>query len=647
MVHPSAEPRSVLRLFAGYALLSLIPVVALAGVLVASLRDEARQRGLAEGRSQAVLVSDSAIEPLLDGHPLDEGLTDGERARLARLVRHGMRESGVLRLRLRDIKGAVVFSDDGSGFGGAADDEAIEAAHGEAVAAITRLNRDSNDHGPEGERAVEAYQALHAPNGTVTGVLELYLPYAPIDRDVTSGLHRLYRDLAAGLAMLWAAGFVISATVSRGLRRQLRVNRRLAERDVLTGLPNRTQFQALAASALAEDGPVAVALLDLDRFKEINDTVGHQNGDQVLVDVAARLASLLPDGDIVGRLGGDEFGIVVRHAGTSEEVLRRLEGLTRHDVELGGLPLSVEASIGVALAPYDGVGIDELLQRADVAMYVAKGRHGGVVRYDRDQDHYATTNLELLADFRAGVGAGQLVLHYQPKSELPDGRVEAVEALVRWNHPTRGLLYPDAFIPLVEPTDLMDDLTDAVLATALVDMQSFDDGISVSVNVSARNLGRADFAGRVVSRLTATGTPSRRLVVEITETALVTDPERAAAQLRVLHDAGVRVSIDDFGQGQTALRYLASLPVDELKIDRSFVGDMLEDPAHDAIVRSIIDLGHSLQLQVVAEGVETSDVAEALAGYGCDVLQGYLVARPMPPDALTTWLASRAEALSR
>jgi diguanylate cyclase (GGDEF)-like protein len=637
----------VLRLFAAYAFLSLLPVVALGAVLVGSLQREARQRGIDAGRAQAVLVADAAIEPLLDGHPLDEGLTPGEQQRLARLVRHGMRQSGVVRLRLRDTRGLVVFSDDGSGFAGEPDDEAQEAARGETLVAVTRLNEDANDHGPLGERAVEAYQPLYGDDPTrAVGVLELYLPYAPIDQDLTEGLHRLYRDLAVGLAMLWTAGFAVSFTVSRGLRRQLRLNRYLAEHDALSGLPNRVQFHALAGRAVA-DGDVAIALVDLDRFKEINDTIGHHNGDAVLVEVGHNIAAALGAGDVVARLGGDEFGIVLRHVTDVEEVAARLRSFTRHDVELDGLPLSIEASIGFVVAPEDGQDVDHLLQRADVAMYVAKAGHAGVVRYDAGQDHYDTANLELLAAFRRGVAAGELVLHYQPKEGVADGRVRAVEALVRWNHPTRGLLYPDAFIPLVEPTDLVDDLTDAVLLRALGDVRSLGDDVSVAVNISARNLARPDFGARVVGMLHDADVPAGRLVVEVTETALLTDPERATTQLRELHDAGVRVSIDDFGQGQTALSYLATLPVDELKVDRSFVSDMLQDAAHGAIVRSVVDLGHNLGLQVVAEGVETADVAHALDSYGCDVLQGYLVARPMPLDALVDWLSHRVLAVTQ
>jgi predicted signal transduction protein with EAL and GGDEF domain len=359
----------------------------------------------------------------------------------------------------------------------------------------------------------------------------------------------------------------------------------------------------------------------------------------MLVDLARRYEGLLRPGDRLARLGGDEFGIVLRDIADADDAIERLQPLTRQDVEVSGLPLSVEASIGVALAPDDGDDVDQLLQRADVALYLAKAGRSGVVRYTAGDDHYDARNLELLADFRTGVEAGELVLHYQPKVSIPRGHVEAVEALVRWNHPRHGLLYPDSFVPLVEPTDLVDRLTEVVLASALRDMASIDPTMAIAVNVSARNLARADFARRVVAQLDDAGVSPTRLIVEITETALLHDPARAAAVLRELHAAGVRVSIDDFGQGQTSLNYLATLPVDELKIDKSFVSDMLTEPAHAAIVRSVVDLGHNLGLTVVAEGVETAPIHLALIDYGCDVAQGYLFARPMPFADLRAWLS--------
>jgi EAL domain-containing protein (putative c-di-GMP-specific phosphodiesterase class I) len=278
-------------------------------------------------------------------------------------------------------------------------------------------------------------------------------------------------------------------------------------------------------------------------------------------------------------------------------------------------------------------------------MYMAKTNHVGVIRYDPDQDDYDASKLGLIAELRTAIDAGQLVLHYQPKACLQDGTVEAVEALVRWQHPTRGLLYPDTFLPIAEQTDLIDKLTEWVMDTALDDIRDLDrrnNKLSVAVNVSARSLSRADFASRVEAALVKASVSPTRLIVEITETALVTDPTRAATVLARLDAAGVRVSIDDFGKGQTSLGSLSALPVHELKIDKSFVADMLSNPAHAAIVRSIVDLGHNLSMRVIAEGVETEEVLASLRLTGCDVVQGFLLARPMSSRKLQKWLQEHA-----
>ncbi|MGZ4671558.1 MAG: putative bifunctional diguanylate cyclase/phosphodiesterase, partial [Ilumatobacteraceae bacterium] len=286
---------------------------------------------------------------------------------------------------------------------------------------------------------------------------------------------------------------------------------------------------------------------------------------------------------------------------------------------------------------------DELLQRADVAMYVAKTKQVAAVRYDVRDDHYSAGNFGLIGELREGIDNGELVLHYQPKVLAINGRLEAVEALARWQHPVHGILNPDKFIPLAEHTDLIDNLTMWALTTALTEIRRLGpmaSDVAVSVNVSARNLARADFAERVVGILKRLGVPAHRLVVEITETALLTDPLRAASVLDELASAGVNISLDDFGCGQTLLGYLSTLPLHELKIDKSFVTDMMTDAAHDAIVRSIIDLGHNLGLRVVGEGVETTAVLLRLRASGCDVVQGFLLGRPMTFDQLARWMAT-------
>jgi EAL domain-containing protein (putative c-di-GMP-specific phosphodiesterase class I) len=275
-------------------------------------------------------------------------------------------------------------------------------------------------------------------------------------------------------------------------------------------------------------------------------------------------------------------------------------------------------------------------------MYLAKESRTGQARYDSVRDHYDAGKLALVAELRRAIEGGELVLHYQPKAWVRSGAVCAVEALVRWQHPQRGLVPPDAFLPVAEQTGLIEPLTRWVLNTALEQVRRWGEefeSLTMSVNVSARNLSRPDFADMVLAALDTAGVPAHRLVLEITETALLTDPETAAQVLGRVAAAGVRVSIDDFGQGHTSLGYLSTLPLHELKIDKSFVADLPVNAGHAAIVRSIVELGHNLGLQVVAEGVETEQIVDVLAAVDCDIAQGYLLARPMPPDQLPGWLA--------
>jgi diguanylate cyclase len=644
------QPRSSKRLFAAYAAITLVPVLVLGIVLANNIRAAADRRGLAEGISEAKLVAQTAVGPQLEGHPLTNGIDGNERDRLRRLTATAVSERDVLRLRLRDLSGRVVFSDDGSGLGEKPEDEAVEAASGHTVARLTRLNSDSDDSGRTGVESVEVYLPLNARRtGQRVGVLELYLPYAPIGRDVTGGLHQLYLYLAIGLTLLYLVLFLITASVSRGLRRQSSLNAFLAEHDPLTELPNRALFHRRAKEALVAAGDghesVAIAIVDLDRFKEVNDTLGHHNGDRLLTELAGRLQAQMRAGDTVARLGGDEFGLVLRNVPDAEPALERFREVIDREVDLSGLPLTIQASVGFATAPDDGTDVDDLLQRADVAMYIAKTQHLGVARYDPSLDHYDASSLSLVSELRRAIDAEQLILHYQPQVTLKDGRIHAVEALVRWQHPVDGLLPPGRFLPLAEQTDVIDKLTRWVFESALREVGHLDpaaDGLSVAVNVSARSLGRRTFADDVIEILDKLQMPADRLIVEVTETALLADPARAATVLARLADAGVRISLDDFGQGQTSLGYLSALPLHELKIDRGFVGDMLANPAHAAIVRSIIDLGHNLGLRVVGEGVEDDETHDGLRAVGCDIAQGYLLARPAPLVDLETKLRAYA-----
>jgi diguanylate cyclase (GGDEF)-like protein len=640
------------RLFAVYAIVSAIPVIALGFILADGFRSEARQRGLGEGRSEAALIAATAVGPLLDGRPLGAGLSREETRRLQRLVRGSIGRT-VLRLRLRNDAGRVVFSDDGTGFDAPPDDDTIAAAHGHVIAHLTRLNGDDNARngtpGDLGPRAVEIYLPLRAGHPThIVGVLELYLPYAPIDHDVSRLLATLYRDLAIGLGSLYLVLFAITASVSSRLRRESARNAFLAGHDVLTGLPNRTAFQKRVALALAQSTrsgvPAAIAVLDLDRFRAINDALGHAHGDAVLRELAGRLTATLGDEAFVARLGGDAYGVVLTDGEGAAPRLWRLRETLDREVSVGGVTLAAQASIGYALAPADGDHADALLQRADVAMYAAKDQHAGVTRYEPSLDQHDAAGLSLVAELRHAIDDDELVLHYQPQQELDGDRVVALEALVRWQHPTHGLLFPDRFLGLAEQTDVIDHLTRWVLRRALRDADELGRATGftprVAVNVSARSVGGGTLADDVLAALAERAFEPGRLVIEVTETTILADPQRAAIELGRLTDAGVRVSLDDFGQGQTSLRHLSTLPLHELKIDREFVGDMDADCAHGAIVRSMIELGHNLGFQVVAEGVETEAVRDQLREAGSDLIQGYLLSRPLGLEQIAAWLTA-------
>jgi diguanylate cyclase (GGDEF)-like protein len=649
MLGRAAIRRSTPRLLLSYALMTLVPVLLLGVALGLSFRGISTRRGLDEGKRQALLVAQTAIEPHLDARPLTSNLSRGDYDALEGLVRTAVADKYVLRLRVRDLSGLVVFSDDKSGLHQRGDDdEALAAAHGDIVAKLTHLNADGNDHGPVGVAAVEVYMPLNA--GTPArrvGVLEVYLPYGPIAADVNAGLHALYLDLALGLAALLVVLFVITLSVSRGLRHELRVNAFLAHHDTLTELPNRALFIERAQEAVARatrGGRTAtLAIVDLDHFKDINDTLGHPSGDALLTELGRRLSGSMNSGDTVARLGGDEFGIVLRDAPDPAAALLRFSELIAAEIEVRRLRLSLAPSIGYVTVSDALTSVETLMQQADVAMYAAKTQHAVLTEYRPGLDRYDASDLELVAQLRRAISDDELVLHYQPQVDVHTGEIVAAEALVRWQHPQQGLLPPARFLPMAEQTDLIERITEWVLARALEDVQLLNRSgsrIAVAVNVSARSMIRADFAQQVITALEVSGIGPEQLVIEVTETALLTDPRRARAVLAELSAAGVSISIDDFGQGQTSLGHLPQLPIDELKIDRSFVTDMNLNEPHAAIVRSVIELGHNLSMRVVAEGVEDEAGVTSLRALDCDLVQGYHLARPMPLELLLECLAT-------
>ena len=420
--------------------------------------------------------------------------------------------------------------------------------------------------------------------------------------------------------------------------------------DSLTGLPNRLHFHDALAARLADGARAAVLLLDLDRFKDVNDTLGHDKGDALLREVGERLRSVLRAGDLVARLGGDEFAILLPDVDRPEAAVT----VARSVVEVLGLPfrlddvsVAVGASVGVALAPEHGTEGPLLLQRADVAMYTAKGDQTGVELYDLSRDDHTRQRLALVGELRDAIAAGDLDVHFQPQVDLVDGRVVGAEALVRWTHATRGMIPPDEFIPVAEQAGLIGPLTRLVLDRALAACASWRThapDVRVSVNLSARSLLNESLPDEVLAAIVGAGLPPGALCLELTETSAMLDPRRTLPVLNRLHALGITIALDDFGTGHSSLAYLRRLPVGEIKIDKSFVLGMSEDRFDEAIVCSIIDLARHLLVPVVAEGIEDAAVAERLRREGCAIGQGYGFARPMPAASFEAWLRTAVAA---
>jgi diguanylate cyclase (GGDEF)-like protein/PAS domain S-box-containing protein len=552
----------------------------------------------------------------------------------------------------------------------------FEATYTSALAGIMTLD-------PEGQ-IVDANPALQAlmgyPEEEFTGSLAVDYVH-PDDREAMLDMYRSrshgegsatleHRILCKGGEVLWvnsSVSFVRGADgepslaivmvqdvtqrkrTEQALVAQSALNEHQARHDPLTGLANRTLFgerieRALAA-AQADGNLVAVMVIDMDRFKEVNDSLGHHAGDELLREVAGRLTGALRSSDPVARIGGDEFGILLPtpngHADVTAAVERLIDSLDE-PIGVEGLPLVVEASIGIALFPDDGADIDTLMRAADVAMYTAKEEKAGYAFFDGNTRQLDLARLTLVGELRRALEKHELILHYQPQARLSDGSVGSVEALLRWNHPERGLIPPAEFIPLAQQTGLIRPLTLYVMGEAIRQCREWEhEGhrLSVAVNVSVRNLLDIEFPKQVQALLDAWRLDAARLEVEITEDAVLTNPIRTKAILDELAAMGVRLSIDDFGTGYSSLAYLKRLPITQIKIDRSFVMGMATNEDDATIVRSTIDLGRNLGLDVVAEGVEAEAIWNELRTLGCTIAQGYYLSRPLPPEELSRWLS--------
>ncbi|MEW6353740.1 MAG: EAL domain-containing protein [Pseudomonadota bacterium] len=468
--------------------------------------------------------------------------------------------------------------------------------------------------------------------------------FAAGDFSVQSGLHGNDELARIGRAFDRMARTIEADSVR--LRESTLLLEHQALHDRLTNLPNRVLLEDRLKQAMLRgargDKPLALLVMDLDRFKDVNDTLGHHAGDLLLQQVALRLHSALRKSDTIARLGGDEFAVLLpeadgeRAARAASKIVTALE----RPFLSGGRSFAIGASIGIALFPDHGADHITLLRRADVAMYAAKRARSGYAIYDPEQDQGSLMQLTLTSELARAIKNNELLLHYQPQVDMRSGRVVNAEALVRWQHPQAGLMFPDKFILVAERTGLIKPLTAWVLDEALRQTAAWRGAgtpLSVAINLSASNLSEPQLCAHIAGRLRAWGTPPADLELEITESAIMIEPERALSVLTQMDEMGLRLSIDDFGTGYSSLAYLKKLPIDHIKIDKSFVMNMTADGNDAVIVRSTIDLAHNLGLKVIAEGVESQEVWDMLARYGCDMAQGYFISQPLAPADFAIW----------
>ena len=631
-----------------FGIVSALAIITLGLVLSQILEGFVRDRAVLTAKQSIEAAARVGVQPHITEADLKNGFTTRRYANLQEILGgEELLDGTVAEYTIWNSDLETVYSADASKVG----ESATQADHLEAALA-GRSGATKKTMTVDGEDSEQLhvfvplrFQADEPPRG----VLEIALPYRPIAHAITDDARQLQGILLAGLVLLYLALFHLVRDASKRLRHQAKTNEYQAFHDILTGLANRALFKDRVQQAIRvgerENRVLAVMLMDLDRFKEINDTLGHHKGDQVLKHVAARLNEVLRDTDTVARLGGDEFAILLPTLPDPAAALHVAEkirdNLTR-PMAIENMSLEVRGSIGISFFPGHGEDVDLLLQRADVAMYLAKASGNAYEVYTAERDQYSPARLALVSELRRGMEDEEFVLHYQPKVDLQTGESYMVEALIRWDHPMRGMIPPNDFIPLAEHTGLIEPLTMYVLDKALRQVSQWREqelDLTVAVNMSPRNLLDLRFPEHVDELLKKWKLPPGCLQLEITESTLVSDPTRAMGILSRLNQMRVEMSIDDFGTGYSSLGHLSQLPVKELKIDKSFVMNMVHDEADAIIVRSTIDLGRNLGLRVVAEGVETAEIWRQLVMLGCDYAQGFYRSRPMPAADMPRWLS--------
>ncbi len=639
------QPRLVLR----FAIVTALGL-ALAGALILGVIREIDQRqAVRAATNRSHFVSETFLRGALRGSDAAAPVRGSRRVQLDRLMRRYVLIDGVLRVSVVGSHDRITYSTDHRLIGRRAGNP-LEIADVRTGAILSRVASVPTGDGGDNVKALVSSVPVALGHGTVA-VVSIEQNYAPIAAAARESLLPVAGVLEVALILLFVLLLPALARASRRLRQYVAEIRYQARHDSLTGLTNRVALHddvGKAIDGLAEGEHLAVLLIDLDRFKEVNDSLGHDAGDELLRDIAARLVAGA-GGAPVSRLGGDEFAVLLTRTTPREAI--ELGHALRRSIEapgsVRGIPVSVDASIGIALAPEDGSEVGQLVRRADVAMYAAKHGRAGVLRYDAGTDRNDASKLVLMTELRAAVERGELEVHYQPIVGASSGLLEKVEALVRWRHPTRGRLQPGQFIPLAEHTRLIIELNRFVLREAVRQCGVWRRqgiGLGVTVNFTVLDLLDPTFAAGVEETLREAAFPPSALTIEITEGAFAQEPARVRLTLEALRALGVRVAIDDFGTGYSSLSYLKELPVDLLKIDRSFVSDLPNSEASAAIVAAAIELSHRLGLEVVAEGVESAEQYEFLAELGCDLIQGFVVSKPVSASELASLIeAARSD----
>lgn len=637
------------NLLVQFSVISFVVMAVIAVVLVIVLSNKVRSDSINDLVDEAVGSASGRLLNAITPADLEVPMTGARYDSFHEFVQQSIVSERTARVKLWAKDGTVIYSDDPAGVGEQfpTKENLLKALGGETATEIKIPEDPENDRERYLGTLMEVYTPIIFPGTTEPqGAFEIYQYYEPTAQRIDDLRRWIFGSIGGGFLILYGA---LVSTVWGGWRtinRQRGALRHLAYYDPLTDLPNRRLFKDRLTVALAQarrnKQMVAVMLLDLDRFKLVNDTAGHAEGDQLLQSVATQLKQLMREGDIVAHVGGDEFTLLSVGITRLEDALdiaeRVLERL-RQPRALTGHEFHVTTSIGISIFPTDGDDAETLLRNADIAMYRAKeeGRNNYQL-YTAAMNAKIAARLTLENELRHGLERQEFAVHYQPQVNIRTGQVVGVEALVRWQHPDRGLVLPVQFIPVAEETGLIVPLGEWVLRTACAQNKAWQEAgfppLRVAVNLSARQFQQRNLAQRVAQVLKETGLDPHRLQLEITEGLAIQDVDFTIKMLRDLKEMGVQIAIDDFGTGHSALSYLKRFPLNVVKIDRSFVRDLTIDPNDAEIATTIIAMAHNLQLEVIAEGVETEAQLAFLKERQCDEFQGYLFAKPAPAETL-------------